>query len=237
MAGPKRKSAPAVAKMNDPQLLAHLIHLAGLDVTQARSLARGLLDAHGSLRQVLALPAQTLLHTPELSENAAAFLLLLPALVERYTGRGQGARSPIVRLWEQEDLAAFVLPHFRDRRIERVCAFCLGEDLSLRTAAQVAQGSAMEVSCSVPRILRLALAHGAKSVILAHNHPDGSPVFSKNDLVATAIVAQALFSAGRILGDHLLLAGDQIISLRQQCREGLHRELPFTCLPGWQPGE
>lgn len=237
MTGPKRKSALPVARMNDPQLLAHLLHLAGLDVTQARSLARDLLDAHGSLRQVLGLPAQTLLHTPELSENAAAFLLLLPALVERYTGQGQGARTPVVRLWDPADMADFVLPHFPDRRVERVCAFCLGEDLSLRTAAQVAQGSAMEVSLSVPRILRLALTHGAKSVVLAHNHPDGSPVFSKNDLVATAIVAQALFSTGKTLGDHLLLAGGQIISLRQQCREGLHRELPFACLPGWQPGD
>lgn len=237
MAGPKRKSGPAVAEMNDLQLLAHLLHLAGLGLTPARSLAHGLLDAHGTLRQVLGLPGDTLLHTPELGENAAAFLLLLPALVDRYTGQGQGAQAPIVRLWEPEDTAAFVLPHFQDSRVERVCVFCLGEDLSLRTAAQVAQGSTMEVSCSVPRILRLALTHGAKSVVLAHNHPDGSAVFSKNDLVATAIVAQALSSAGKALSDHLLLAGGQVISLRKQCREGLHRDMPFTHLFGWSPEE
>ncbi len=236
MAGAKRKSATAIREMNDLQLLAHLLDLAGLELTQARSLAHALLESHGTLRQVLELPAQVLLRVPELGENAAAFLLLLPALMERYTGQGQGAHAPIVRLWESEDAAAFVLPHFPDRRVERLCVFCLGADLSLLTAAQVAQGSAMEVSLPVPRILRLALTHGAKSVVLAHNHPDGSPVFSKSDLISTGIVAQALASTGKSLSDHLLLAGGKVISLRRQCREGMHQDMSFARLPGWQPG-
>ncbi len=233
MTGPKRNSVPVVAEMSDLQLLAHLLNMAGLDVTKSRGLAHGLLNAHGTLRQVLELPAEDMLGITELGENAAAFLLLLPALVTRYTGRGQGAYAPTVRLWTIEDAATFVLPHFRDRHVEQVCVFCLGEDLSLRTAAQVARGGAMEVTCSIPRILRLAIVHGAASVVLAHNHPDGSPVFSKNDLVATAVVDQALSSAGKLLGDHLLLAGERVISLREQCRRGLYQDTLSTHLPSW----
>lgn len=233
MTGTKRGAGPAVVDMNDLQLLAHLIHMSGVGLTQARALSHSLLDAHQTLARVLALPGEALLRFPGLSEGTVAFLLLVPALVERYTSDLQTPHPYIPQLWSQADVEAFVRPHFQGQATERMCVFCLGKDLALRTASMVTQGGVGEVSCSVPRILKLALTHHADSVILAHNHPDGSTLFSKSDLLATSVVAQALATVGVSLADHLLVVDSQIISLRATVASWRESDPAFIPPPAW----
>ncbi len=216
MAPSKRRAPPKIAEMNDLQLLAHLISMSGADPTAARELAHALLDAHQTLGQVLALSGEALANFPDLGENAAAFLHLLPALMARYAADpGSDDERPPIYLWEPESAARFLLPKFHDQSTEIVYMFCLGDRFELITGTLLTKGGTGAVSCSVPKVLRLALAHDSKSVILAHNHPDGAAVFSKSDLLATSIVGHALSTADVSLTDHLLLAGDEIISLRE----------------------
>ena len=72
-------------------------------------------------------------------------------------------------------------------------------------------------SCLVhPReVFSPALAHGAGSVVVAHNHPSGDPSPSPEDRLLT----ERLVQAGRILGvnldDHLVVGRGCFVSLRQ----------------------
>ncbi len=235
MAPSKRRAPPKIAEMNDLQLLAHLISLSGTDPTAARELAHALLDAHQTLGQVLALSGEALVNFPDLGENAAAFLHLLPALMARYAADpGSDDERPPIYLWEPEAAARFLAPHFHDQSAELVYMFCLGERFELITGTLLTKGGTGAVSCSVPRVLRLALAHNSKSVILVHNHPDGSTVFSKSDLVATSIMGYALATADVSLTDHLLLAGDEIISLRELFLSGRLAGSPFPLPQAWR---
>ena len=208
----KKKTGPDIPGMSDGQLLAHLLGLAGMDSADAQAASRSLLAAHGKLERVLAQPKEELLAHPHLGENAAAFLLLLPALIFRYTNAAATAPTP---LRSREDLAQMLAPYFKDQRVERVCAFLLGDEFRLITVVTVAQGGRSSVSCSTYQLLELVLNHRAKGVILAHNHPDGIPTFSKSDLISTNTLLQELELIGVPLVDHYLLAGGHIISLRQ----------------------
>ena len=220
----KKKAGPDIPGMSDGQLLTHLLELAGMGSADARAASRSLLAAHGTLERVLAQPKEELLAHPHLGENAAAFLLLLPALIHRYTNAAATAPTP---LRSREDLAQMLEPYFEDQRVERVCAFLLGDGFRLITVVTLAQGGRSSVSCSTCRLMELVLNHRAKGVILAHNHPDGIPTFSKSDLISTNILLQELELVGVPLVDHYLLAGRHIISLRQYLDS-----LPSTgCLP------
>lgn len=224
----KRRQAPDVAQMDDRQLLAHLIELSGTQTTAARELAHTLLEVYQTLDQVLALPQEKLLDHPGLGENAAVFLLLLPALIDRYGLASQGQSGQPVRLWEHGDLERLVLPHFYAQNVERVYAFCLDGNMNLITATLCAQGGSTAVSCSVRRVLELALNHRAKGVILAHNHPNAIPTFSKSDLMSTSALAQELAMVDIPLLDHLLLAGRELISLRKLAAQ---QKLPDPLYP------
>jgi DNA repair protein RadC len=66
-------------------------------------------------------------------------------------------------------------------------------------------------------IFRNAISANAHQIILAHNHPSGSPYWSDEDIRTTA----RLVTCGQILGigivDHILLFGDGYSSLASLC--------------------
>jgi DNA repair protein RadC len=66
------------------------------------------------------------------------------------------------------------------------------------------------------QIFRPAVALGSAAVVLAHNHPSGDPTPSSQDREVTRRVA----AAGRVIGvdllDHLVIAGEAFVSLRER---------------------
>lgn len=228
----KQRSGPDVAKMDDLQLLSHLLTMAGLPPARAGDRAHALLRTHMTLAQVLGQSPSTLTHYPGLDEGAATFLLLISALMARY--QSAVATGPPL-LESAEQLYRLILPHFQDQETERVCVFLLDERLRLLSAALMAQGGRAAVSCSVRRVLELAVNHKARGVVLAHNHPDGSPDFSKDDLASTGKLFQELSLVGIPLIDHFLLADSRIISLRQYVLERRQMGCRFPGLQGWFP--
>lgn len=57
--------------------------------------------------------------------------------------------------------------------------------------------------------------HGSEGLILAHNHPSGDPRPSDSDKRATRRLAMAADALDCTLLDHLILAGQECVSLRQ----------------------
>ena len=60
------------------------------------------------------------------------------------------------------------------------------------------------------KAMELACQAGAKSAILAHNHPCGIPVGSQSDILATKVVCQALENVGVELKAHLIVADAEV---------------------------
>jgi DNA repair protein RadC len=80
----------------------------------------------------------------------------------------------------------------------------------------VYQGNVSSSLVRISELFRDAVRLNATGVILVHNHPSGDPTPSPDDLRLTA---EAL-SAGRLLDihvlDHLIVAGDGFVSLRDR---------------------
>lgn len=92
------------------------------------------------------------------------------------------------------------------------------------TPVRVVRGTATEAPVHVREVFKSAIRWAAQSVVVAHNHPSGDPMPSKEDIRLT----ERLVDASRIIGiplvDHLILGnpdgtgGRGYMSLR---REGL----------------
>jgi DNA repair protein RadC len=65
-------------------------------------------------------------------------------------------------------------------------------------------------------VFKKAIAHGASSVVLAHNHPSGNPEPSEDDVRLT----QRLVEAGRLLGievlDHIIVTTKDFVSFKER---------------------
>jgi DNA repair protein RadC len=66
---------------------------------------------------------------------------------------------------------------------------------------------------SVRRIVEIAVRYTTTDVIVAHNHPGGVAVPSEEDICVTGKVAKALSTVGIRLCDHLIIAGNDWVSL------------------------
>lgn len=79
----------------------------------------------------------------------------------------------------------------------------------------------LEASLVHPReVFRPALELSASAILVAHNHPSGDPEPSPDDLALTRRLDRAASLLGFRLIDHIIVAGNDWISLRQHQYDG-----------------
>ncbi|WP_162843430.1 JAB domain-containing protein [Parasphingopyxis lamellibrachiae] len=79
-------------------------------------------------------------------------------------------------------------------------------------------GGAYRVPIKLPAMLRALVEWDAGTVVLAHNHPSGRAEPSEADIHATHKIADALRLLDMRLADHLIFAGGNYYSFREDGR-------------------
>ena len=173
-------------------------------------IAHALLDHFGSLPQVLEAPVEELEKVPGVGHNAAMLLSLVPAVGRYYMVRRSQQATILNTIQACGDYLKSV---FIGRRTEMVYLLCLDAKCKVLCCRQVAEGSVNSANVPIRRIVEMALAANATSVVLAHNHPSGIAVPSDEDIATTQRVAAALSTVEITLADHIIVADDDYVSL------------------------
>ena len=79
----------------------------------------------------------------------------------------------------------------------------------------VSKGSFTGSEVPIRKIVELCMRYNAYSAIIAHNHPSGSAVPSKNDIIVTRKLISTLDLIGCRLNDHIIVADGDYVSLEQ----------------------
>lgn len=85
----------------------------------------------------------------------------------------------------------------------------------LISAEEMFRGTLTHASVHPREVVKAALAHNAASIIVAHNHPSGSPEPSAADKTLTHVLRQALGLVDVRLLDHFIVAGRQVHSFAE----------------------
>ncbi len=85
----------------------------------------------------------------------------------------------------------------------------------LIAAEELFRGTLTHASVYPREVVKAALAHNAAAVILAHNHPSGTPEPSNADRTLTQALKQALALVDVRLLDHFVVAGTRIYSFAE----------------------
>ena len=176
-----------------------------------KSTAKNLISRFGSLPAVL---DATLEERTEagLSPNAAILLKLVPDMNRYYAVKTDGAGQ---KVHSTSDAGRILCAMFRHEQTESVRLLCLNAGGKVLKLALLNEGDINAVHFSVRKIVETALSAKAVSVILAHNHPGGTLIPSREDLDATNSAKAALSTVGIQLLDHLIISGDSYCSLRE----------------------
>lgn len=175
-------------------------------------IAHALLEHFGSLTQVMEASPSELQKVKGMGEASAAFLSLLNSFCRYY--QINRASSGVI-LNTLEECGRHLMPFFYGRRNETVYLLCLDAKCKVLSCKEVGEGSVNSAAVPIRRIVEMALGANATSAILAHNHPSGIAVPSTEDQLTTKQLAVALAAVDITLVDHMVIADEEFVSMRQ----------------------
>lgn len=199
--------------LSDTELLALLLRtgLAGKSVLQ---LASELLDRFGGLAGLLNANAQDLKSlkglggTAKRAELMAVLELARRALAERLRERPLLDNAETVKQYLQLHLA--MRPH------EVFAVLFLDSQHRLIALEELFRGTLSQTSVYPREVVLRALHHHAAAVVLAHNHPSGTPAPSRADAVLTQSLNAALALIDVRVLDHVIVAPGRAFSMAEQ---------------------
>jgi len=173
-------------------------------------LAHDLVDRFGSLAAVFDAPIEKLMSVPGVGENTARLIKLIPQVSRRYLI----SRAKYDGILSSPAAAGrYLLPYFYAERDEVVYLVCLDGKRQVLACRCLFRGSVNSANVSVRKLVETALSCNAASVILAHNHPSGIAVPSREDEATTRRIMAALDAVEIELADHIVVADDDFVSM------------------------
>ncbi len=175
-------------------------------------IAHRLLEQFGSLTAVLEASPEELEKVEGINASASTFLSLITQ-VGRYYQVRRAEPGDILRTSDQ--CGNYLMPYFFGRDTETVFLLCLDAKCKVICCKKVGEGNVNSANIPIRRVVEMALGANATSVVLAHNHPSGLALPSADDIQTTLRVAAALETVEITLADHIVVCGDDYISMAQ----------------------
>ena len=195
--------------MTDAELLELLLRVSTED---AKALAERILTQCPNIAAVIEADADTLRSIEGIDEESILLLRLVPELHRRYfLSRSRDEK----RLTTSADFGRFLLPYFYGARDEMVYLLLLDAAGKVLNCKLIGHGSVNSANVPMRRVVQEALTSNASGVVLAHNHPSGVALPSKEDADLTARLRDTLDALQILLLDHIVVADDDFVSMRE----------------------
>lgn len=197
--------------LTDAELIALLIG-SGIKGRHAIGVATDLLNACDGLRGLQRQSVKQLTKLKGLGPARASVLAACFELAHRTSLSEIQTGNALVRSSQVRDYCRTLLSN---QPIEFCVALLLDAQNKVIDCKQVAQGTLTEAAIYPREVVKLALEHHAKGLILAHNHPSGVAQPSPEDVSMTRSLADALALVDVALLDHIIVAGPHTVSLME----------------------
>ena len=205
--------AAGAAALSDAELLALLIGSSGLRGSNVVDLARMLLGAHHSLRELLSTDRATLLRSPGL--GIAGYCRLQAALELARRHYAEALRTGPL-LDSPAATHRFLISRLRDQPHELFCCLHLDNRHRLIAFDELFRGTIDGASVHPREVVKQALGRNAAAVILAHNHPSGVAEPSQADELITRRLREALALVDIRVLDHCIVADNCCLSFAER---------------------
>lgn len=122
------------------------------------------------------------------------------------------------RLHAPRDLAEAVRPLLADECVEVFLIACFTTKQHLLCVHEVSRGSLDSTIVHPREVFRAATLANAATIALAHNHPSGDPMPSRDDLTLTARLVNAGVVMGINVVDHIIIGEGSYFSFMEAGR-------------------
>ena len=205
----RQMTTSGMDSLSDVQVLEVALYYA-IARRDTNEIAHALLRRFGSLSGVLEAPRAELLKIDGVGESAADLLLLFIQMERRHLMDRAGRETILDTTYK---CAQYLMPRFIGEQEEVVYLLCLDAKCKALDCSLIHRGAVNMTAISVRKIVKAALDHNATSVVVAHNHPSGLALPSREDRATTLALKAALDAVDVVLVDHVIVADEDFVSL------------------------
>lgn len=173
-------------------------------------IAHELMRRFGSLSGVFDAPMEELLKVDGVGKSAAVLLKMVTQLSRVYEENLDRGKKTVC---DYDEAGKMFVKKFIGRQNEAVMLMLLDSRERILYCGVVSEGSVTAANIYIKTIVRLAVRYDAVYAILAHNHPSGECLPSKQDLDTTRWIFDALGTVEVRLIDHIIVGGNDYVSL------------------------
>ena len=182
-------------------------------------LAHKLVDTFGSLSGVFDAKVEELMQIPGVGKNAAILIKLIPQVARSYLI----SRTEAVKVLSTvEEIGRYAVPLFYGENDEVAYLICMDAKRKILGCKQIARGGLNSVNVTPRKIVETALGLNASHVVMAHDHPSGIAVPSREDEETTLRIAFTLKMIDITMVDHVGVSNDDFVSMASN---GLFKKL------------
>lgn len=197
--------------LSDAELLAVFLRV-GVSGKSAVDLGRDMVAHFGSLNRLF---SATLADFSEINGLGPAKFAQLQAVLElARRALTEQLRAGAV-LSSPQGVREYLQLLLANKPYESFAVLFLDVKNRLIAAEELFRGTLTHTSVYPREVVKAALAHNAASIIVAHNHPSGSPEPSAADHTLTQALKQALSLVDVRVLDHFIVAGRQTYSFAE----------------------
>ena len=209
---PREKAlSQGIGSLSDAELLALVIR-SGSQGRDVVTLCRQLLRTAGSLGMLLDMPAEKLMEYEGIGPAKALELTACRELIKRASYQQLAEEDVINSPARLKDWLVNYIGHLEQ---EHFVLVYLDHRHHVKGYRQLFQGANNAVSINPADLFRSALKAGARSLIIAHNHPGGSPLPSLADDMTTRDLCEAGALMGIPIIDHVVVCRSGTFSYRE----------------------
>ena len=179
--------------------------------SDTNEIAHELLNKFGSLHGVFEAGMEDLMSVNGISRHSAVLIKMIPELFVVY---GRDKVRDIQKINSSDDAKQFFIPRFYGKVREEVQLVLLDDKMNIIKWVKIYEGSVNSANVPIRKIVEIAIENRATNVIIAHNHPTGLILPSKDDLRATAKVREALALVDVKPLDHVIVSDNEAASLK-----------------------
>ena len=199
--------------LSNSELLAVLLRT-GRPGESALDLAGRLLSrAGGRLGGLFSLSADYLTSLPGVGPAGAASLLSAFELGRRFMQEqapgAQPVRSPA-------QIHALLHPRLKGLDHEECWLVLLNRKSVISKVVRMTLGGSASTVIDISAVIRTAMENGASSLILVHNHPNGDPTPSRQDIKETESLVAACRACSLKLLDHIIISDHSYFSMCEE---------------------
>ncbi len=174
-------------------------------------IAHKLLQKFGTLDAIFDSPISLLKTVEGVGDSAAIFIKIISNITRLYVERKYVRTKKVFKLDEMNNK---LMMKFIGRQEETVAIMILDAKGKILYEGIVNKGTVNAVDLYMRKIIELVVLYNASAVILAHNHPSGVAVPSRDDIETTNAINNILKNMKVNLLDHIIVADGDYVSMK-----------------------